>query len=81
MGVSNFFRNLRRSIKERNDLVREAILLQKQHSQMMKDLDNKISNADTKEEREELVAFKQQIIDEGKRVRAEEERKMKKPQK
>ncbi|TMN21861.1 hypothetical protein [Lentibacillus cibarius] len=81
MGISNFLRNLKKSIRERNALVREYMTVKKQYDHMMRDLEGKIKNAETDEEKERLKEFKQQIIDEGKRVRAEEEKKIRNQQK
>lgn len=73
LGISNFFGNLKKSIKEGNSVMRENIALKSQYNQMIKDLEENIKNAKTEEERERFVKHRQEIIDEGKRIHSEEQ--------
>lgn len=76
MSFLNFFSSLKRHFKEKNALIHENISLKSQYDQVMADLDEKIKNAETAEEREELIKFKQEMIDEGNRVRTGAEHKL-----
>ena len=71
MGLSDILNNFQKWHQERKDLVRENVSLKLQYNQMMEELNERIQNAESPEEKQKLVALKQQIIDEGKRVENE----------
>ncbi len=56
-------------------MIHEYIALKSQYDQVMANLDEKIKNAETEVEREELIKFKQEMIDEGNRIRTGTEQK------
>ncbi len=75
MSFLNFFSSLKIHFKEKNSLIHEYIALKSQYDQVMANLDEKIKNAETEVEREELIKFKQEMIDEGNRIRTGTEQK------
>jgi regulator of replication initiation timing len=71
MGLSDILTNFQKWHQERKTLIHENVSLKIQYDQMMKELTGRIKNAETTEEKEKLLALKQRIIDEGKRVENE----------